>query len=763
MSISSVNRNRIVGLSSGMDTESLVKNALYAEQLKIDKLFRANEKETWKLSIYNDIKSSVSTLRNDYLSVIGSKSVVKSATYNAFKVNTTANNALKVSATGNALAGSVKIKSIQMATATTMKSSAGSRVVGYYGEGSNFLQATGTSANPINDNLGNQITADTTVSDVAGQFGIGTDESLAFSINGETFTFASTATMQDVMDEVNASSKANVNMSLEDGKFTITSKKVGDESKVEISGIGSNLGGFGFKNADVKLQSAIDGSTTIGQLEELGVNFGWKTDDGNYTFNLNGTPFEFNEADSIQSVMDQVNIADLGVKMSYNESLGRFRIENEDPSSLEPINAQGVLFSNGLFNLGSKTESMANSTPMMGINRSDTLSNVLLKMGKSNADIPATLNVKINGEEFSFDTATTTITDMMSAINNNKDVGATFSYSELSDTFSVTSGTTGSNAALKVEGLEAFGLGSSAQITRGKDAVLTLDDGNDTRVVQTSNKFTLDGLEFEITDDYNLNNDPSVASITIGVERDYQSTIDQVKGFIEDYNKAVEQLNKYYYEQVPAKDRGKYQPLTTEEREAMTEKEAETWDEKAKVGILRNDATLGNLLTELRSSLMVKVESTGLSAMDLGITTVSWNSDNWRTDQGKLQLDEDVLRSKLEENPDAVQATLAGTVLGSDNKADVNVTTANGTSSAKSGLFVRLSSIMNNFDQTMKYTTIEASSSKITDYAKRIADMEDKMATKEERLWAKYTAMETALSEMESQMNWITQQFSSSN
>ena len=50
-------------------------------------------------------------------------------------------------------------------------------------------------------------------------------------------------------------------------------------------------------------------------------------------------------------------------------------------------------------------------------------------------------------------------------------------------------------------------------------------------------------------------------------------------------------LTTKYYE----KSYSAYPPLTEEQRAALTEDEAAKWDEKAKSGILRNDAAIGNL------------------------------------------------------------------------------------------------------------------------------------------------------------------------
>ena len=81
----------------------------------------------------------------------------------------------------------------------------------------------------------------------------------------------------------------------------------------------------------------------------------------------------------------------------------------------------------------------------------------------------------------------------------------------------------------------------------------------------------------------------------------------------------------------------------------MSDKEIELWEEKSKEGLLHNDANITSFLGDMRMVLYSSVEGAGLSLYDIGIET----SDNWR-DNGKLVIDEDVLKSMAATNPDAI-------------------------------------------------------------------------------------------------------------
>ena len=242
--------------------------------------------------------------------------------------------------------------------------------------------------------------------------------------------------------------------------------------------------------------------------------------------------------------------------------------------------------------------------------------------------------------------------------------------------------------------------------------------------------------------------------LQVSVERDVEPTISAIKSFIEDYNKLVGDLNGKYYE----KAYRTYTPLTEEQRREMSEKEAELWDEKAKSGILRNDSTIGSLLTNLRSALAVKVGDTGMSAYDIGISTVAWKTDSWRTEQGKLQLDESKLRAALEKDPDAVQKVLSAVSTGSDGTADTSVSSVNGTQKSEAGLFTRMNAFFTSFNSTMRSKNIVNEQKSISNYTEKLSEMLTKMSEKEEKYWAQFSKLETALSEMQSQQSWLSSQ-----
>ena len=59
--------NRITGLQSGLDTESLITSMVSRYQQKVDKLTEMQKKHTWKQNVWKEINKQVLSFYNDTL------------------------------------------------------------------------------------------------------------------------------------------------------------------------------------------------------------------------------------------------------------------------------------------------------------------------------------------------------------------------------------------------------------------------------------------------------------------------------------------------------------------------------------------------------------------------------------------------------------------------------------------------------------------------------------------------------------------------
>jgi flagellar hook-associated protein 2 len=270
--------------------------------------------------------------------------------------------------------------------------------------------------------------------------------------------------------------------------------------------------------------------------------------------------------------------------------------------------------------------------------------------------------------------------------------------------------------------------------TRGQNAVFKI---NGLETYRHSNTFEMNGVAFTLKQAFS-----GPVSVTVG--NDTEKMYDTIKQFVEQYNELIAEINQKLNEE----RHRSYHPLTDEEREQLSEKQQEKWEELARSGLLKGDPILSAVLSQMRLDMSSSVETNGLykQLAAIGITTTS----NYR-EGGKLQIDEAKLKEALERDPEAVENLFRGT----------------GTSNADRGIIHKL------------YDTVNQSMGKIHDKAgramsanqqfaigrelvmvdKNISRFEERLKMVEDRLWRQFTAMEKAIQRANDQSLYLMQQF----
>lgn len=352
-----------------------------------------------------------------------------------------------------------------------------------------------------------------------------------------------------------------------------------------------------------------------------------------------------------------------------------------------------------------------------------------------------------------------TIGDFVSALQK---AGLNASFDTTQQRFFISSKKSGVDGAFEIKSadesspvnLDALGL---CEITLNNDKTVKLPEGaevakidasdaviiyNNARITGSSNTITVNGLTVTVkgkTDDNE--------TVSIGVTRDTQAVYDMIKGFIKSYNEILGALNDAYY----ADSASGYEPLTDEQKEAMTDEQVEKWEKKIKDSLLRRDSTAGSLINTLRNTMAGRVSYNGktYSLSSFGISSVTY------TEKGKLHIsgdkddslsssEEDKLMKALSENPDAVTELFTDIVgkLYSTMQEDLKSTS--------------LSSAMSFYnDKEMKNL--------MNDYEDELSDMEDYLVKLEDRYYHQFSAMETALSQLNSQSTYLSALLGNSN
>lgn len=158
-----------------------------------------------------------------------------------------------------------------------------------------------------------------------------------------------------------------------------------------------------------------------------------------------------------------------------------------------------------------------------------------------------------------------------------------------------------------------------------------------------------DGSGGKIVDEDKVNAAPQAQAVTMTSTTDVDDIMAKIKEFITTYNGFIKDLN----DQTKETKYRDYTPLTSEQREDMSENEIKLWEEKAKSGLLRGDTLIREGLSGMRSLVYQSnpgIDSKYNTLFSIGITT----SKNYN-DGGTLEIDETKLRKVLEEDPDAVE------------------------------------------------------------------------------------------------------------
>ena len=249
--------------------------------------------------------------------------------------------------------------------------------------------------------------------------------------------------------------------------------------------------------------------------------------------------------------------------------------------------------------------------------------------------------------------------------------------------------------------------------------------------------------------------------ISVTLSYDSEAIAKKITDFVKDYNELLKSLTDKLTEEV-YKD---YEPLTDEEREVLSDKEIELWEEKAKSGLLRGDSYLSSIVSELRTSMNSIIKSMtgedGMMLSSLGISTASTRRRASSTSTPKS--------SKAAIENDAQKVLAAFTQKSSISYSAYATPEQQSQRFTESGVLWRISDVLaKNLSTVGKkgalITLVGSPNStlKNSEYAKRISSMEEKIALmkeklvdEEDRYWARFTAMEEALSTLQSQSNWI--------
>lgn len=724
---------RMTGLS-GLDVDGLVSQLMQIEKTKVDSVSKSRQTLLWKQEHYREITSALQSLNNEYFNALKPASDMRNSTiYNAFAIKydgLDSNPYFTASAGSGAKAGSYTISNIVTATTAKIYGSAAAGSL----EGS-ALTADGIST--ISSANGNNM--------ISVEFN-GTTKEITLS-DGLTNITQLAEDLQDKLDAAFGSGKITVGIDTGALTFATSNTNTLKFSTVMDTGASAIFG------TDLSA-----GFTATGQNNSFKVTLGTETKE--FSLQAGATYADANAVVSaIQNMVDNSESGFGPGKVRVRAENNRIVMESIDTSTSVSVSAaeNGGLAAIGMYNVN-RSNKINLDAKLYDIRNSFK---VPLSVNGSENDIRFT----INGKPFSFSSKTTSMNQIMAAVNADTDAGVRMSYDSLNNKFIVETRKMGVTAAISSSDTAGGLLGSlslTASNVTGRDASMTYNDGvnGDQTIVRSSNSFSVNGITF------NLKKDNNAGSVELSASSDPTKAIELIKGFVNKYNEVLEKINSKLSE----KREYSYSPLTDDQKDAMTEDEIKAWEEKAKSGLLGNDNLLRSIATGLRNSVMESVTGSGLTLASIGIKSNSW------VDRGKLYVDDEKLKNALSENPDEVFSLFT-------KQSDVLYSTAAANSSSKkerfeeSGLIYRISDVI---QDNIRTSTIDGRRGallekagmtgdrslysntlydQISDYDDRLAKMNDELVIKENNYYTQFSQLETLINNMNTQSSWLSQQF----
>lgn len=630
---------RMTGLSSGLDTESLVAQLSDAYQTKVNNAKKAQTKAEWKKEAWASLNTKLMNFYKGALSTFKS-----TGTYNT-KAVTGNLTGMKVTANANAVNGTHKVKVISTASAQMWTG---------YQIGGKGHTVTATSYEGATDG-GKKI------SELKNAQGY----SIQNELNGSSFKVSANGVDTEVNINIDADTTvddmiSNINLQLDGTGLTASFEKGA------LKFTNTSVGADGAPGYDISITAGNEASATA-----LGLS------------------------------TDATTVKPLGEGNTENTFTAKaFAYEEK-------------------------------KTPDATVSGSTRLTDL---------GIAENTVIKVNGTEINVD-RNTTLSDLATEMGN---LGINASFDSNQGRFYLSAKNTGTENAFTVEAddatLSSLGL-KFADDYKGKidasDASITY---NGVEYTQATNAFNINGLAIEAS--------AVGEEQTFTVDNDVDGIFDKVKSFVKEYNSLIAEMNKLYNAD---SSRG-YEPLTSDEKEAMNEEDIKNWEDKIKGSLLRRDSTISSLLTNMRTILNKAVDVTNpdgttskFALSSFGIVTGDYSEKGLLHIQGDSEdssfMDkEDKLRAAIASNPDAVTKTL--TSLGNE--------------------------MYSYFMKAMKKTETSSSMTFYNDITmdkdikqrkEDVTDLQDKLAAEEDKYYKQFSAMETAMAKLQSQQSYVSQLF----
>lgn len=691
---------RMTGLTSGLDTESIVNQLMSAQRTKQTKVENKKQKLEWKQEIWKGLNTKIYGFYKDSLS-----KMKYSSNYSTKKASVSDSTKLTATAGTNAAAGSYKVEINKIASAQYVTSGK--------------LSYKDSSGNT------NTATTSTKLSDLGMSSGtvlkleVG-DKSSALEVKDDT----------TIKDFVDFCSNAGLNATFDEKqqRFFLSSKDSGEENSFKLSANGYSSDGQAIVN---NLNDAV-GLTNL-------------TSDQKKTYNsivygaiASNKEISSDDITTLQTLAKSSTDAEANSKATvfYRAKLEKnYTLSDEDAKAIEDkYNANDTLTNEDKATAIQKEKDEKKKADIDKQMATDESKAAITKLVESGITAQNVSDAGLDdASQYTFESKTERDNVAKEAVNN-----AVTAYNKVAS-----KGITSTNSALAALGLQ--NVDGSAVSESSNPLGMVVTEASDTKIVYNGATLTSNNTSIEVAGvTLNLLGTTAAGeSVNVTVSNDTSAVYDNIKEFITEYNSILKTMNTYY----GAASASSYEVLTDDQKKAMSDDEVDKWNTKIKDSLLRRDSTLSSLISTLKTDMMGTVTASNgktYSLANLGITTSSKNYSEGGLLHIKGDEDDDefadstnTLMQMLEEDPDTVKEVLSG--LASNLYDSLN---------KKMGTTTLSSALTFYNDKEM--------ASQLSDYKKEISNWESKLSDMEEKYYSQFSAMETALAKIQSQQNTLS-------
>lgn len=733
------------GMASGLDTETIISQLVSAYSVKKDDLVKAQTKLEWKQDAWKDLNSKI------YKFYSGSLSSLRFSSGYSVKKSTSTSTKATVTSSSQAVNGTQKLKVKSLAT-------------------SGYLTGGVVDKIKTKDDTGKEVETKVSGSTKLTDMGIAKGSAISVTAGGVETNIEVTDDMT-VNSFVASLKDAGVNASFDETnqRFFVSSKKSGADA--DFSLVGDNTDGT---NALAKLGLATYSSKDMAKYTELAAMDSDKKAEEVYekrktlhttnatekknleteVKNLTDTLEKLNlqkktadyKRDYINKLADEVNADTDPDKTLADKIADKINAnEKEVQDKIDELKKKDTLTDDEKAELSDYENQLSAMKEVNAQYADDVLTSedreiLVKKYNDDAADIDKSITEATEKLDQDNDILTDTSDDENSKLSQyvkekNNDIDK--NNAELLANLKTYYATQKTEAQNILDKQAAGKLTTTATRINGADSEIEL---NGAIFTSNTNNFNINGLTISV----NGVTEPD-ETISITTDTDVDGLYDKIKDFFTEYNSLINEMDSKYN----ASSAKGYEPLTDDEKDKMTDKEIEKWEEKVKSALLRRDSTLNSVSNGVKNAFTKSYEVNGkmYSLSSFGIKTGGYflTGENEKSayhidgdeDDTSVSGNEDKLRKALSSDPDTFMSFFT---------------------QLTSGVYTELSNRMKGTTLRSAYTVYNDKQMKTeyNDYKKKISDWEEKIENYETRYRKQFTAMEKALASLNSKSSQLS-------